>query len=263
MACGYDHLRSGSRVYYAKGDPDILLRKCTHYATPQGTRNPLDFAFVSVLQIKMQAMSSGGSVVLALAYSEHSLEQPPAGYTFLCLFRLDNPLKPTARTVVRSLRDFGIRNVILTGDRTETALKIAAETGVEETSSMFLTGKDIEKMSLAEVARQGAYLSVFTRLSPSQKGIIARMYQQRGHRVAVVGDGMNDVIALKAADVGISFFEQSSPLAKRSAQVLINDLPDILRVVETARRTPWQIGLVAACLTLLSLVLLLSGYLVG
>jgi P-type E1-E2 ATPase len=116
-------------------------------------------------------------------------------------------------------------------------------------------------MPLSEVARQCEYISVFTRLSPSQKGIIARIFQQRGHRVAVVGDGTNDVIALKSADVGISFVEGSSPMAKRKAKVLINDLTDILRVMETARHGHRQVGFIAGCITLMFLILLFGGYL--
>jgi Ca2+-transporting ATPase len=209
----------------------------------------------------MEEMSRGGSVVIALAYSQNSLVEPPSSYTFLCLFRLENPLKPDAKAVLRELSEKGIRNVIFTGDRTETALRIGAETDIENASTFYLTGRDIEKMSLSEVAKQSEYVSVFTRLSPSQKGIIARIFQQRGHRVAVIGDGTNDVIALKSADVGISFVERSSPMAKRAANILINNLTDILHVVETAHQAYWQVEFIAACITLMFLMLLFGGYL--
>jgi P-type E1-E2 ATPase len=98
-------------------------------------------------------------------------------------------------------------------------------------------------------------------LSPSQKGIIAGIFKQRGHGVAVIGDGTNDVIALKSADVGISFVERSSPMAKRAAKVLINDLTDILRVMEAARHAHRQVGFIAACMTLMFLMLLFASYL--
>ena len=256
MACGYDHICSGKRIYFAKGDPEVLLKKCNSYVTSLGERRSLDFSFLSALRVKMEEMSHGGSVVIALAYSEDAFVKPPSNYTFLCLFRLDNPLKPDAKAVLRELSEKGIRNVVFTGDRTETALRIGVETGIENAAEFYLTGRDIEKMPLSEVAKQCEYVSVFTRLSPSQKGIITRSFQQRGHRVAVIGDGTNDVIALKSADVGISFSERSSPLARRAARVLINDLTDILRVVEAARHVYWQVGFIAACITLIFLMLL-------
>jgi magnesium-transporting ATPase (P-type) len=177
------------------------------------------------------------------------------------LFRLENPLRPDAKAVLDELSKREIRNVILTGDRTETTLRIGAEIGIENAAKFYLTGRNIEQMLLSEVARQCEYVSVFTRLSPSQKGIIARIFQQRGHGIAVIGDGTNDVIALKSADVGISFVERSSPMAKRAAKVLINDLTDLLRLMETARHGHRQVEFIAVCITLIFLMLLFGGYL--
>lgn len=260
MACGFDPDYSGKRIYFAKGDPEVILKKCNRYVTPLGEIKSLDFNFLSVLRAKMEMMSHDGSVLIALAYRETSFIKPPLSYTFLCLFRLQNPLHPKAKTLLRDLSKRGIRNVILTGDRTETALRIGTELGIENAATFYLTGRNIDQMPLSEVARQCEYVSVFTRLSPSQKGIIARIFQQRGHTVAVIGDGTNDVIALKSADVGISFVERSSSMAKRAAKVLINDLTDIPCVMETARRAQRQFGLIAACITLLFLLLLFGDY---
>lgn len=78
--------------------------------------------------------------------------------------------------------------------------------------------------------------------------------------MAMVGDGANDVIAIRAADIGITFFEQSSPIARRNARILIRDLVDILRVVETARAVKRQIKLLAVLVTLMLLILLSSGH---
>jgi len=261
MACGFDHDISGRRIYFAKGDPEVLLKKCNRYVTPSGERRSLDFPFLSAVRVKMEEMSRDGSVIIALACSENSLVRPPSNYTFLCLFRLENPLKPEAKAVLHELSSKGFRNVILTGDRTETALRIGAETGIEDAARFYLTGRNIERMPLSEIARQCEYVSVFTRLSPSQKGIITGILKQRGHGVAVIGDGTNDVIALKLADVGISFVERSSPMAKRAAKVLVNDLTDILRVMETARHAQRQVGFIVACMALIFLILLFGGYL--
>ena len=207
----------------------------------------------------MDAMSKDSSVIIALAYDESSSVKPPSIYTFLCLFQLENPLQPETRKVLHQLSEKGIRNVILTGDRAEAALRIGAETGIEKAAKSCLTGRNIEKMPLSEVARQSEYVSLFARLLPSHKGIVIRLLQQKGHRIAMVGDGPNDVIALKAADVGISFVERSFPMAKRAAKVLINDLTDILYVMEAARHIHRQVRFIAVCITLIFLVILLGS----
>ena len=261
MACGFIHSESGKRIYFAKGDPDVLLKKCNRYMTPLGERKSLDFSFLSTAREKMGEMTHDGNLIIAMAFGESPFVKPPSNYTFLCLFRLENPLKPDAEAVLRKLSEKGIRNVVLTGDRTETALRIGEELGIENAANFYLTGRDIERMPLCEVARQCEYVSVFARLSPSQKGIIVRIFQQRGHPVAMIGDGTNDVIAIKSADVGMSFFEQSSPMAKRTAKILIDDLSDILEVIEAARHAHRQVGFIAPFIALLFLGSLLGGYL--
>ena len=204
-------------------------------------------------------MSKDGSVVIALAYSATPPVGSPSSYIFLCLFQLENPLKAEAREVLHRLGERGIRNVILTGDKTETARRVAAQSGIGNGAKLYLTGRDIDKMSLSEVARQSEYVSVFARLMPSQKGTVVRLFQQRGHRVAMVGDGSNDVTALKVADAGISFFEQSSPLARRAAKVLINDLADVLLVVRMAVHIREQARLVAFFTRVIFLALLFAS----
>lgn len=261
MACGFDHSYSGTQIYFAKGDPEVLLMRCDSYVTPLGERKPTHVPFLLAVRAQMEKMSHEGSVVIALAYRENSIVKPPSTYTFLCLLRLENPLQPGANTLLQKLSEKGIRNVILTGDRTETALRIGVETGIEDDEEFYLTGRDIEKMPLSDIALQSEYISVFTRLSPSQKGIVVRSFQQRGHKVVMIGDGTNDVIAVKSADVGISFAEGSSPMAKRAAKVLINELADIRAVMEMARHAHWQVQVIAVCMTLVFLMLLLGPYL--
>jgi Ca2+-transporting ATPase len=173
-------------------------------------------------------------------------------------------VKPGVPEVIRNLKEKGKRTLILTGDRPETAMKIAGEIGIDNKSNYCLTGKTMAKMEFSEIARQSDHISVFARLSPSQKGILIMLLQQRNNSVAMVGDGANDTIALKVADVGISFVENSSPLAKRVSKILINDSADLLTIIQSARRLKWRvkylmlsriIGLISMLLVLYMLML--------
>jgi Ca2+-transporting ATPase len=259
MACGFKDSKSGKPIHFAKGDPDVLLKMCCRYVTSTGEKKPVDFSFMSSVQTRLAAMSDDGSVVIALAYDESAISTHPANYTFLCLFQLENPLKAETQKVFHYLGKKGIRNVILTGDRKATALRVGAETCLEQAAKICLNGRSIEKMPLSEVARITEYVSLFAELLPSQKGVIVRLFQQKRHRVAMVGDGTNDVIALKAADVGISFVERSSPLAKRAAKVLVADLTDILALMEAACRVRRQAGWMSVAITLVFLAILFGG----
>jgi Ca2+-transporting ATPase len=178
---------------------------------------------------------------------------------FLCLFQLDSPLKPQTKEVLCAFEAKRIRNIMLTGDRMETSLKVAEKSGIKNAARLYLTGKDLSKMEFTELVRQCGYISVFTRMLPSQKGMIVNALRQRGHRVAMVGDGANDVIAIRAADMGITFLEQSSPLARRNARILVRDLPDILQVIETANSLQWPIKFLVTLITSILIALMVYG----
>ena len=240
MACGFEI--DNKEHYFAKGDPGAILRMCNRYMTATGDRKKMDFDFWGLNLSNMQAINRSDDTVIALAYTTDTSDKTPQNYTFLCLLQLENPLEPGARETIKVVTEKGIRSILLTGDRAETAGRIAEECGITKDATMFLTGGTIERMELREVARQSSYCSVFARLIPSQKGILIRLLQQKGHCVGMVGDGLNDGIALKVADVGISFLKKSSPIARRFSKILINDLTDLLRLIEAAERIKWRAG---------------------
>ena len=233
MAAGFE--LNDQRLCFAKGDPEIVLRMCTSYMAPSGAETKVDVSFLLSVRTALDAAKQKGDIVLIMACSQRP-EMPPQHYTFLCLICLQNPMRPGVRDWVRGLKAEGIRPIMLTGDREETAMTIGRQAGIGLDSGYCLTGKDIARMPLREVARQAAHVSVFARLLPHQKGILVRLLQQRGHSVAMVGDGANDTIALRSADVGISFVENSSPFAKRVSRILVHDLADVLTIITGAKR---------------------------
>lgn len=257
MACGYK-LKDLGVCYFAKGDPDVILNMCdTQWLRSGGTRGA-DSNFRLLNNRMIRSINQRGNTSIALAYASGSADAPPQKYTFLCLLELENSLEHGTIETIRRITDKGIRSIMLTGDRAETAVNIARECGMTENPGDYLTGNAIDRMAFAEIARQSDDCSVFARLLPSQKGIIVRLIQQKGHHVAMIGDGPNDGVALKVADVGISFAKNSSPIARRLSKILINELPDLLRLMEAAGRIK-RTNLILKWIRILMVIMILLG----
>jgi Ca2+-transporting ATPase len=256
MAAGFAR-GGGGAFYFAKGDPEAILKICAGFMARCGETRPMDPGFRAQVLGAVETAARDGSIVLALAYAEGA--SPPPAYRFLCLVQLENPVTPQAGPTVRALASKGIRSIMLTGDRIESALGAAHRSGIQSAAGLFLTGKDLSKMDFAEIVRQSAYVSVYARLLPSQKGLVVNALRQAGYRVAMVGDGANDAIAMRAAEVGVGFSGYGAPLARRSARVLIRNLSDILRVIEAAQAGRRRARVLAALAAVLLFGLLLSG----
>jgi Ca2+-transporting ATPase len=258
MASGFEI--DDKEYYFAKGDPGVILGICNRYVTATGTKKKVDSEFRLFNNSNIDAISQNGDTAIALAFTSDITDKSPIKYTFLCLLQLDNSLQPGVRQIISGVREKGIRSILLTGDRAETAARISADSGITKNSRLYLDGRTMDRLELTEVARQASYCSVFARLLPSQKGVLIRLLQQKGHCIAMVGDGPNDGIALKVADIGISFVKNSSPIARRLSRILINDLADLLRLIEGANRINRRVKHLKLFRILIVAVSLLGAY---
>jgi Ca2+-transporting ATPase len=232
MICGFEHTEE--TFCFAKGDPDVILKMCNGYMAEDGRTERIQSDFLLTNRSVLTEIGQSGDIVIALAYSSRDFNADSSTWTFLCLFQLENPLRQEAQDVIRKLSERKVRSIMLTGDRTDTAIRVGRKCGIADNSDACLNGRTIEGMALSEVARQTAYCSIFARLLPSQKGVLIRLLQRSGHCIAMLGDGPNDGIALKAADIGISFVENSSPVARGLSKILINSLDDMTALLKDA-----------------------------
>lgn len=255
MAVGFSV--DSEKIFFAKGDPAVILKMCKKYVDENGVLKKIDLEFLSSVRAKTSGLTESGDRTIALAYSCSEADQP-LEYAFLCLIQFENPLKPSASDVVNRLKEMGIKLYMVTGDRPETALKVSRELGIGKGSDSSLTGNVMDRMDFLEIAKQSGYVSVFSRLLPTHKGTVVRLLQQRNRFVVMVGDGPNDVVALKVAGIGVSFKENSSPFAKRIAKILINDLPDLLTIICSAKRLKQR----SKYLMILRVLILVAVYLV-
>ena len=112
-----------------------------------------------------------------------------------------DPPKETARQAIAALRDHGVCVKIITGDNEVVTKKICKEVGLPIEHAML--GKDLEKLSEAQLSEAVERTTIFTKMSPVQKSRVIRALQGNNHTVGYLGDGINDAAALKDADVGI------------------------------------------------------------
>ena len=149
------------------------------------------------------------------------------GLTFLGLQGMIDPPRPEAIASVRKCQEAGIAVKMITGDHLITARAIAGQVGLkgreEDGKLVALSGRELEKLSDAELPEVAERTAVFARVAPEQKLRLVRALQSRGHIVAMTGDGVNDAPALKQADIGVAMGISGTDVAKGAAAMVLMD----------------------------------------
>ncbi|MBO4358394.1 MAG: magnesium-translocating P-type ATPase [Erysipelotrichaceae bacterium] len=147
-----------------------------------------------------------------------------------------DPPKESAVSAIEALKNNGIRTVVLTGDSQAVAINICNRIGIDTTYSYI--GSDIDMMNDGQLKNACRKCQVFAKLNPLQKKKIVEAYQQLGHVVGYMGDGINDAPPLKQADVGISV-DSAVDIAKEVADIILleKDLNVLDEGVIEGRRT--------------------------
>jgi P-type Mg2+ transporter len=212
----------GNHRLLTKGAPEEIFRRCTRFEL-QGEIYDLTPVFLYDLTEEYRRLNEDGFRVLAVAYKD--LEQRGTcsrqdetdlvlkGYVAF----LDPP-KDTAQPAIAALQKHGVTVKILTGDNDLVSRKVCNDVGLRVEEAVL--GSDVEKFSdeaLVQVAQQHV---LFARLSPAHKQRLVKALQASGNVVGFMGDGINDALALRAADVGISV-DSAVDIAKESADVIL------------------------------------------
>ena len=194
-----------------KGAPEVVLARCVN--TPPDASEVLDGLFADgarVVAVATKVTDVGVDV-------DAGAEQDLTFEGFLTF--VDRP-KPDAGESIRKLAGLGIAVKIITGDNGVVAAKVCSDIGME--LEQVLTGAEIDRLDDDGLGDAIPGTTVFARVSPEQKSRIIKVARRAGVDVAFLGDGVNDAVALHAADVGISV-DSATDVAKDAADIVLLD----------------------------------------
>jgi Ca2+-transporting ATPase len=229
-------------VAFTKGSVDGLLEIATAVWAEEGTepltptwRSRIEAANMQLAQNGMRVLGVACRSLQALPTNGHpgSLEQ---GLTFLGLVGIMDPPRPEVKQAVATCQAAGIRPIMITGDHPLTAQFIAGELGLSSNGRV-LTGQDLVHLPAEDLREIVAEVSVYARVTPEHKLKVVQALQERGHIVAMTGDGVNDAPALKKADIGVAMGITGTDVSKEAADMVLRDdnFATIVAAVEEGR----------------------------
>lgn len=232
MTSFHSGLADSTIMALTKGAPDIVLARCK-YAHINGAKKELNDELRAEIVSTNSQMAGQALRVLAYAYTEfaasvlnnNEIENLPAekDMVFIGLSGMIDPSRPEARDAVALCRQAGIRPVMITGDYPDTAAAIAADLGMIQPGDEVLTGAELERMNEREMKTAVEKTAVYARVSPEHKVKIVSALRSNGHIASMTGDGVNDAMALKSADIGVAMGITGTEVAKNTADMILTD----------------------------------------
>lgn len=221
------HVITERNMMLTKGALDVLLPRVERILTAEGERDVTPEDVQKIQEANME-FSKQGLRVLAFAQKQLKEQRELStddenGFTFIGMVAMMDPPREESAQAVADCRRAGIKPIMITGDHKITATSIAKQIGIFEEGDLCLDGPELASISDEELAEKLPRISVYARVSPEHKIRIVTMWQQKGHIVAMTGDGVNDAPALKKADVGIAMGITGTAVSKDAASMILTD----------------------------------------
>lgn len=210
-------------VLICKGAVEEVISVCENYQVDDDI-NPLIQLIRDDLLDEYRTLSAQGYRVLAIAYREYDRSKPvfavadESELILLGYVAFFDPPKDTSARAIAALGRSGVDVKILTGDNELVTRKVCGDVGM--TITKLVTGPQLAGMDEVSFAKEVVDANVLARLTPDQKEKVIKSLRSQGHVVGFMGDGINDVLAMKAADVGISV-DTAVDVAKESADIIL------------------------------------------
>lgn len=231
--------KGNETVLISKGAPEEIL-KLSHEQGLKGKK--LTPAVRAAINKEYESLSADGFRVLAVGVKDVPFKKTSYSKTdenelsFMGFLAFLDPPKKTVKETLKKMAQYNVAIKIITGDNFLVTKHIAEEIGLAIMNP--LTGDDLAKLDEHQLKVKIEATNVFTRVNPEQKESIIRALRANGHVVAYMGDGVNDVLSIKEADVGISV-QNAVDIAKETADIILlrKGLGEIIDGIVEGRRT--------------------------
>ncbi|KAL3531295.1 hypothetical protein ACH5RR_010617 [Cinchona calisaya] len=225
-----------------KGAAEIILSMCSSYYQRNGNLKSINADDRTQFENIIQGMAASSLRCIAFAHKQITLKEMQQNedrrntkklkeddLSLLGIVGIKDPCRPGARGAIKTCRAAGVDIKMITGDNVFTAKSIASECGIlgpddEQLNSWkVIEGVEFRNYTPEERMLKVDDIRVMARSSPFDKLLMVQCLKQKGHVVAVTGDGTNDAPALKEADIGLSMGIQGTEVAKESSDIVILD----------------------------------------
>ena len=215
-------INGASNLVFTKGAPESILSISSHILIGN-TPIPLTPHHIHQIEEEFQQFARKGLRIIAFSYKENNQSGLEENHIFLGFVGIADPVRVEVPEAVKKCQEAGIKVVMITGDNLFTAEAIGIETGIIQEGDDIITGKQLDEHSDQELIPLLSKVKIFARTSPEHKHRLVKLFQSQGEVVAVTGDGVNDVLALKQANVGVAMGLTGTDVAKETAHMIITD----------------------------------------
>jgi Ca2+-transporting ATPase len=237
----------GAYEAYIKGAPDIMVELCDRIYVDGQVYPMTEERRERILEVNHE-LASNALRVLGIAYrpldglpTKPTAEDIERDMVFVGLMGMIDPARPEVRPAIAKAKRAGIKTAMVTGDYEDTAVAIAKELELlrrdDDVGKRVLSGRQLDRLSDEELIEHVDSVAVYARVSPEHKVRIVDAHKQRGHIVAMTGDGVNDAPALKRASIGVAMGITGTDVSKETADMVLTDdnYASIVSAVEEGR----------------------------